>query len=318
MVPPSKRRKTNGESKASCTRATVNSSAAPTTTTTTRRNPQRRKAPKPLPHIESINALSPTAFYSRFCLDLPVLSTTTPPPSTNKTSSSNQLSISPSIFHKQPSSPTSSSPLAPPSSDHAPNQPLITLLRSSSELSPSEFSACFALFEQNSRRAYEASSWGWHPARKKKEMRLPDLKYFLLVESSSSSSSQLDGQCENRDASPDRSRIVAFLSFMPTYESGVPVLYIYELQIQRAYQGLKLGRTLISVTEALAKRIAGLRKMMLTVFRANEGARRFYERCGWRIDEDESPSPIGLRGGRGREIDYEIWCKDLDQAKEMG
>ena len=49
---------------------------------------------------------------------------------------------------------------------------------------------------------------------------------------------------------------------------------------------------------------------MLTVFKANGAARRFYRGLGWEVD-GFSPVAKGLRGGRGREVDYEIWSKAL-------
>ena len=46
-----------------------------------------------------------------------------------------------------------------------------------------ELDACFDLVEKTSGDDYRSSSVGWHPAAKKKEMRLPDLRYILVKDS---------------------------------------------------------------------------------------------------------------------------------------
>ena len=54
----------------------------------------------------------------------------------------------------------------------------------------------------------------------------------------------------------------------------------------------------------------GVRKVMLTVFVVNVGARKFYEELGYGVDE-YSPGPRGLRGGVVKEPDYVILSKGL-------
>jgi hypothetical protein len=70
--------------------------------------------------------------------------------------------------------------------------------------------------ELTSREDYKKSKGGWKPHSKRKEMRLLDLKYFLV---------KLDQTLEG------------FLSFMPTIEDQYPVIYCYEIHLSDALQG---------------------------------------------------------------------------------
>lgn len=91
----------------------------------------------------------------------------------------------------------------------------VTLLTASG-LSDTEFDSCFHLIEYTSADDYRKSKDGWKPRAKKKEMRLLDLKYFLV----------------KRD-----SKVEGFLSFMPTYEDDYPVIYCYEVHLSAGLQG---------------------------------------------------------------------------------
>ena len=177
-------------------------------------------------------------------------------------------------------------------------------LESSSTISPGDFDACFQLISQTSSKDYAASSSGWHPARKRKEMRLPDLKYVLLKQRSSGTKTAKGGS----------SNLDGFMSFMLTYEDGVEVIYCYEIHLEKRCQGRGLGRCLIKHMEEVGRK-AGVKKAMLTVFRANETARRFYERLDYEEDE-YSPRPKKLRSGVVKEADYVILSKSLAEDRE--
>jgi ribosomal protein S18 acetylase RimI-like enzyme len=94
---------------------------------------------------------------------------------------------------------------------------------------------------------------------------------------------------------------------MTTYEDGKQVLYCYEIHIHPSLQGQGIGRHLMALFEETGRRI-GLEKGMLTVFKANSAATRFYERLGYGIDEF-SPGPRQLRNGTVKEPDYLILSK---------
>ena len=170
-------------------------------------------------------------------------------------------------------------------------------LESSSTLSDQDLRACFKLIACTSSGDYEGSSLGWSPAKKWKEMRLPDLRYIVLKH-------------EKDDKGQDGlSEVGCFLSFMLTYEDGYEVIYCYEIHLSPQLQGTGLGKRLMAMMEEIGKK-ARVEKAMLTVFKANKTAMRFYERLGYGEDE-YSPRPRKLRGGVVKEPDYMILSKPL-------
>lgn len=170
-------------------------------------------------------------------------------------------------------------------------------LESSSTLSDEDLTACFNLLTSTSSADYEASSMGWSPAKKWKEMRLPDLRYIVLKRKEDDKS---------LDWLPD---VEGFLSFMLTYEDGYEVIYCYEIHLSPQLRGTGLGKWLMEMMEEVGKK-ARVEKAMLTVFKANKAAMTFYERLGYKEDE-YSPRPRKLRGGVVKEPDYMILSKRL-------
>ncbi|KAL1961035.1 hypothetical protein VTO42DRAFT_4923 [Malbranchea cinnamomea] len=222
---------------------------------------------------------------------------------------------------------------------------------SSSTIPARDFDACFDLIRQTSADAYRTSSLGWSPRKKRAEMRLDDMRYLLLVreDSEPEADSRLEVEAGVAGGDGGRDRTVSgrgddgvgkenekwqgtercdaslpllggFLSFMTTYEDDLPVLYCYELHLHPSLQSRGIGSRLMRVFESIARKIGGLEKTMLTVFRSNEAGRRFYERLGYSVDEF-SPPPRRLRGGVVRECDYLILSKAVagdDEDDDMG
>lgn len=58
--------------------------------------------------------------------------------------------------------------------------PCIKLDDSQHKITKAELSRCFEIIERTSRADYEASAWGWHPKRKRNEMREADMRYLLV------------------------------------------------------------------------------------------------------------------------------------------
>lgn len=162
-------------------------------------------------------------------------------------------------------------------------------------------------------------------------MKLPDMKYLIIrhdrIPSSISSSggSGIEGKqqqqhdnnsnsgndIQNSSESPDypKSPILGFLSFMVTYEDGKEVIYCYEIHFLPKARGRGLGKMLMERMEGIG-RLVGVEKAMLTVFKSNEAARRFYDTLGYQVDE-YSPRPRRLRNGTVKEVDYIILSKNL-------
>lgn len=182
-------------------------------------------------------------------------------------------------------------------------------MRASTELSAGEFEACFELVRETSGADYRASGVGWRPGEKKREMRLRDLRYVLLV--------RAEREQEQEQGEGGRiggKKVCGFLSFMLTWEDGVEVVYCYEIHLEECVRGKGVGGRLMGVLEEVGRR-AGVQKAMLTVFRRNEGAVGFYEGLGYGVDE-YSPKPKRLRNGVVKEVDYLILSKSLGGVDE--
>ncbi|KAL4796529.1 acyl-CoA N-acyltransferase [Aspergillus venezuelensis] len=186
---------------------------------------------------------------------------------------------------------------------------------------PSELEQCFNLIEATSSAAYKDSSMGWSASEKRKEMKLPDMKYMILRRRADASSNagdesgkdgEGDGAGENTqalDGSFITGEFAGFLEFMVTYEDGYKVLYCYEIHLTPESQGQGLGEELMQRFERIGKAV-GLEKTMLTVFKSNKRAIKFYERVRYEEDEN-SPRPRKLRNGTVKEADYLIMSRNL-------
>lgn len=91
-------------------------------------------------------------------------------------------------------------------------------------------------------------------------------------------------------------------------EEGAAVLYVYELQIDEKGQRKGLGKYLMMLCEALAKK-AGVSGVMLTVQKANEGAVRFYTGAKYGVS---IISPSRCDPWAADEYDYDIMDKMWD------
>jgi len=180
------------------------------------------------------------------------------------------------------------------SSDNGISIQYVIDLHTSASLPTPLFDACFQLLQDNMSASYKATNLGWHPRKKKEEMKHPAMRYLILSEGNSNA-------------------FAGFLEFMITEEEGDEVIYTYELDIPSSFQGLGLGKKLLDVVESFGENV-GVGKSMLTVFDINTRAMKFYEREGYVIDEI-SPDPKILRNGLVKQPCYHILSKKLQNNK---
>lgn len=143
-------------------------------------------------------------------------------------------------------------------------------------------------------------------------MREPDMRYLLVRTRSPDHSPDHTHPAPVKVAHADDLPLLGFLSFMLTYEDGLPVIYIYEIHLDEATRGCGLGKHLIKMVESIGQSVR-VEKSMLTVFRSNEHARQWYERLGYEIDP-HSPPDKKLRGGTIKQADYLILSKPLSRG----
>lgn len=194
--------------------------------------------------------------------------------------------------------PTSKEPVQGNKQDHlSESLDYILDIYTADSIPNADFEACFKLIELTSSNAYTGSSFGWSPSKKIKEMQLPDMRYMILRRGPREVS-------EGGSAQP-----LGFLSFMVTYEDGKEVLYCYEIHLSPDVQGQGLGEQMMRRFASIGSRI-GLEKAMLTVFKSNTQAVRFYDKLGY-VEDEFSPRPRRLRNGTVKEPDYRIMSKSL-------
>ncbi|POS83426.1 hypothetical protein EPUL_004801 [Erysiphe pulchra] len=141
-------------------------------------------------------------------------------------------------------------------------------LHLSSTLSSKDFESCFDLIESTSSDHYKNSIVGWNPLFKRNEMKQQEMKYILVK---------------------FRENVQGFMSFMPSYEDGTPVLYCYEIHLLPSLHGTGLALTLMKLLESVAAKIPIIEKVMLTCFTRNTRAFRFYTKIGYEIDPSTPP-----------------------------
>jgi len=183
---------------------------------------------------------------------------------------------------------------------------------------------CFSLIEETSSAAYKASSKGWHPKAKQREMHEEGMHYLLLLPKPASATTKLPvSPPPALEPQEMAKQLLGFLSFMLTIDDDVPVIYIYEIHLCATVRGQGLGRTLMECVDAIG-RGTGMQKAMLTVFVSNEAAVGFYEGLGYEKWDEEYIAPVRrLRSTRKpadpaeetRNPSYIIMAKDLLDVK---
>lgn len=115
--------------------------------------------------------------------------------------------------------------------------------------------------EKTSGRHYRDSRQGWSSKRKRSEMGLWDLRYLVIREVDHEEVEGGEGQWVDVERGGDgedvkgeemeketivgkieekegNGEIKGFVSFMPTFEDGIPVLYLYEIHLEDSLRGL--------------------------------------------------------------------------------
>ncbi|KAJ9661338.1 hypothetical protein H2201_006530 [Coniosporium apollinis] len=208
-------------------------------------------------------------------------------------------------------------------------------------ISAGDLAACFALIETTSSAAYKASSFGWDPKAKIREMTHRDIKYLLVRRrpanappaparpraSESPPTQKRSGRWWGvsppskkpriaqppRLVEPDKSgEVVAFLSFMLDIEDTEAVLYVYEIHLAEEVRRLGLGTHLMDAAEQIGRDV-GVSSAMLTCFTSNAAAETFYRKRGYKVHRS-SPRGRVLRGGVVKRPDHIIMAKRLGET----
>ncbi|KAG5355163.1 putative N-acetyltransferase [Yarrowia sp. B02] len=131
----------------------------------------------------------------------------------------------------------------------------------------------YTLVRKNMKGMYEGSGMGWVRADKIEEMEDDELSYFVAREGD---------------------QLLGFVSFMHTEEEEKEVVYLYELQVGKGFQGEGLGKELMNIVIAEAQKSG--KPIMLTVFLMNVKAVEFYTKIGFSRAEKGPEVGRGVRG----------------------
>lgn len=165
-------------------------------------------------------------------------------------------------------------------------------------LPPNLLQDAMNMFEENMEALYRNSSWGLNLDEKRDELSHKNARFLLVYNNhvaDDEESSELVGYCHFRFENDDED------------DPTEIVVYVYELQVSSKYQHCGIGQRLMERTHEIARK-AGLKKLMLTVFNANNAAQKFYKKLGYAIDNTSPISTIE------HQSDYEIMSIVLDQT----
>ncbi|XP_058722595.1 uncharacterized protein LOC131594470 isoform X3 [Vicia villosa] len=161
------------------------------------------------------------------------------------------------------------------------------------------------------------SEWQVEEKVKRVEMVDPEACYIFVHEVDNSNADEMTTVLTAEDTSTscveDRSPLVGFVHYRFVLEEEVPVLYVYELQVEPRGQGKGLGKFLMELIELIAQKNC-MGAVMLTVQKANLSAMNFYTSKLRYIISATSPSKVNPK----METSYEILCKTFnDEAKTI-
>lgn len=163
------------------------------------------------------------------------------------------------------------------------------------------------------------SEWQAEEKVKRKEMVSPEARYIFVYETVDSDADQMSESAGERGSrtvrASDKDNLVGFVHFRFTLEEEVPVLYVYELQLEPRVQGKGLGNFVMQLIELIACE-NHMSAVVLTVQKENLLAMNFYtSKLRYTIS---SISPSKVNQLIGLEKSYEILCKVFaDEAKSI-
>ena len=126
------------------------------------------------------------------------------------------------------------------------------------------------LITKNMKELYEQSEWGWKESTKRDEM-MDDRAWYLIARST-----------EPHDAG----KLVAFAHYRFDMDYDDEVLYVYEIQLEDCVRRKGLGKFMMQVLELMAFK-ADMRKIMLTCFKHNPAAKKFFKEA-LKFENDET------------------------------
>ncbi|XP_020240420.1 N-alpha-acetyltransferase 40 isoform X1 [Cajanus cajan] len=139
------------------------------------------------------------------------------------------------------------------------------------------------------------SEWTEEEKVKRREMVAPEAHYVFVHEVANSNADEMTMMLTAAETSTccleDSGPLVGFVQYRFILEEEIPVLYVYELQLEPCVQGKGLGKFLMQLVELMAQKNC-MGAVMLTVQKANTLAMDFYTSKLRYIISAMSPSKV--------------------------
>ncbi|KAK4254131.1 hypothetical protein QN277_009556 [Acacia crassicarpa] len=169
------------------------------------------------------------------------------------------------------------------------------------------------LLKQNMEGHY-GSEWLAEEKVKRREMVAPEARYIFVHEVASTNFNEKNAMLIEEKTSTtclkNNGPLVGFVHYRFTVEEDIPVLYVYELQLEPRVQGKGLGKFLMQLIELIAHKNY-MSAVMLTVQKENLFAMNFYiNKMRYNIS---TTSPSKVNPMIGIESSYEILCKTFNE-----
>ncbi|KAL5212183.1 hypothetical protein ABZP36_023030 [Zizania latifolia] len=136
--------------------------------------------------------------------------------------------------------------------------------------------------------------WPSEEKVKRREMVAPEARYIFVRQSSNDfiakKNMEQDAGVECTHEAHNEDRLLGFVHYRFVLEEDLPVVYVYELQMEPSVQGKGLGKFLMELIELIACK-SQMQAVMLTVQKANKFALAFYRKLRYVISST-SPSRV--------------------------
>ncbi|PKU72599.1 hypothetical protein MA16_Dca010169 [Dendrobium catenatum] len=159
------------------------------------------------------------------------------------------------------------------------------------------------------------SDWPLEEKVKRREMVAAEARYIFVRESSNvvHDDNYLKEDDRMNCWTGDGDPLVGFMHYRFIVEEEIPVLYVYELQLESCARGKGLGKFLMQLIELIARKNQ-MGAVILTVQKANVLAMNFYTSRLRYVISAISPSKVDPL--TGYEKSYEILCKTFNNEAE--
>lgn len=151
------------------------------------------------------------------------------------------------------------------------------------------------------------SEWPSEEKIKYREMVAPDARYIFVWQYTTDHVAK-NSMKQDVGAARNGGHLLGFVHYRFVVEEDVPVVYVYELQLDPSFHGKGLGKFLMQLIELIASK-SQMGAVVLTVEKSNTAAMAFYNNLRYVIS---STSPSRVDPLIGISKSYEILCKTFE------